>query len=433
MKFLKSTFITFLTNIFIFGISFLITIFQSKLLTTNGRGTVGLGNNTIAFAMLILSLGIESSNVFFIGKNKKDINSILGVNIVISSLSFFVLIIVFVLNCFLKFSIFKGLDNGILIIIFMTTPIAILKAYFLGVLLGIQDIVKYNKITLIDRIMTFFLMLLILISIKQAYWVMVSNLVSNIVIILILMYILFYKNGYRIGFNKDLTKGIMKYGIKNQVGNVVQQLNYRLDVFIINIFLNLTQVGIYSNAVSFGESIWQVTGSATTIIYPMTANTKDKGSMKDFINKVARITLLIAILCCLPLIILCKLLIIFLLPQYSSAVIALIWLLPGICIFTLSKTLASYIAGNGQVEKNIIASASSCVITVVLDFLLIPRIGINGASIATSLSYIFCTFLTIIFYKNITESNVKDILFIKKQDLIDTKDLFIKLKAKFIK
>lgn len=70
-----------------------------------------------------------------------------------------------------------------------------------------------------------------------------------------------------------------------------------------------------------------------------------------------------------------------------------------------------------MVEKNIYSSIMSGVVTVVLDIILIPRIGIIGASIATSLSYIVFTLMTIIFYINYTHARWQDILILKKSDM----------------
>jgi O-antigen/teichoic acid export membrane protein len=54
---------------------------------------------------------------------------------------------------------------------------------------------------------------------------------------------------------------------------------------------------------------------------------------------------------------------------------------------------------------------------VVLDIFLIPRIGINGASIATSLSYMVFTLMTVIFYTRYTQARWIDLIFIKSTDL----------------
>ena len=95
--------------------------------------------------------------------------------------------------------------------------------------------------------------------------------------------------------------------------------------------------------------------------------------------------------------------------------------LPGISIFSIASILASYLAGVGLIEKNIYASIVSGIVTVILDIYLIPRIGINGASIATSLSYIVGTLMTIWFYIRDTQARWQDIIILKGSDIAQIK------------
>lgn len=419
MKFFKSTLITFFSNIFIFGVSIITTVVTSRGLGPQGKGVLSVSNNLISISLILLGFGVAASNVYFIGKNKKDMEAILGANIIVAMFSAVVLVLLFILN--LKFNldfIFKGLNIRIIIIIFLTIPLMNLKTSLINVLLGLQNIGRYNKINIIDTVVTFCILVIFVFTFKSAFWVIVGNLISVITVLLILLYVLFYKNKLKLTFNKVLLKDMLKYGIKAQIGNAVQFLNYRLDIFIINFLLPIGQVGIYSNAVALSETMWKVSGTVSTIVLPMTTNSKDKKHMALFINKVTRITFFIVVLSSIVLVLISKPLILILLGKdFSGSINALILLIPGISIFSVCNILSSYMAGVGQIEKNIIASSVSCIATIILDIVLIPKVGINGASIATSISYIMATLITIIFYNRLTASKISDILLIKRDDL----------------
>lgn len=429
MKFLKSTIITFFSNIFIFSISILATVITSRMLGPAGKGVLSVANNLISVSLIVLGFGIASSNVFYVGKERKDVDSIIGVNLIIACFTVAVVTILYFIN--LKANItflFKGLSNSTILIVLLIVPFMNLKTSLINILLGLQEIVSYNKINIFDNVLSLILMIVFIFTFGSAYSVLISMLISVLTILLILVYILFYKRNCKINFKKILMKDMLKYGIKAQTGNAVQFLNYRLDIFIINYLLNLKQVGIYSNAVALGETMWKVSGSVSTMMLPMTTNSKNKIEMKHFVNKVTRMTLTLIIICSVLLVAVSKPIILLLLgKEYIGSVNALLLLIPGISIFSVCNILSSYIAGIGLVEKNIIASSVSCIITIILDFTLIPLLGINGASIATSISYITATMITVFFYIKITGSTIKEMFIMTKDDFAEVKNRCAKI------
>ncbi|SKA88218.1 Membrane protein involved in the export of O-antigen and teichoic acid [Clostridium sp. USBA 49] len=419
MKFFKSTVLTFISNIFGFGISMITTILLSRLLGASGKGVIGVSNNIIAFSMLILGLGFEAANIFFVGKDKKNINNILGYNLIICGFSFIILLIIASIHLVHPINfIFKGIDNRIIILLLFIIPMSLMKSSLINLILGLQDIVRFNKINVLDKIITFILMLISLLVFNSPLYIIFSTLLSTLIIQLILIYIVIVKYNVKPSFNFVFYKKMIGYGAKSQISNTIQMINYRLDVFIINYFLELSQVAIYQNAVSLGEALWQVSGTISTIVFPMTSNSKNIEELKGFINRVSRVTLFFIVICSIFLSIISKPLIIFLFgKEFTDAYIALILLLPGISFFSVSKILANFLAGVGKTEKNIISSSISGITTIILDLILIPRIGINGAAIASSISYIVFTLTSIYFYSRYTKSSFKSICVITKEDM----------------
>lgn len=83
-------------------------------------------------------------------------------------------------------------------------------------------------------------------------------------------------------------------------------------------------------------------------------------------------------------------------------------LLVGAVFASVAKVASVYLVTQGQMVSNVISVSAGVLVTIVLDILLIPRFGIEGASIATSVSYI-AIFVVIVFsirYKlNVKELN----------------------------
>jgi len=101
----------------------------------------------------------------------------------------------------------------------------------------------------------------------------------------------------------------------------------------------------------------------------------------------------------LGLIIFGKLIIRILLSRaFLGAYVPMLVLLPGVILLGLAKILFADILGRGYPQYSSIISGSSLVITIVLDLTLIPRMGITGAALASSVAYTFHFVQAIVLY-----------------------------------
>lgn len=418
MGFTKSVTITFFSNLLLFFLSIINTTVLSRVLGPEGKGVVDVANNFLSFATLILGMGFAASTVFFLGKKKDALNAIIGNNIVVALASVLFLIPFYFLHLHFHFKILAGVSNTQMLAVLITVPLVNFKAAMINVLLGLQDMVEYNRINVIDKILSLGLLIIFLLIAVNPTAAIVSILVGTVIICLLQIYILILKRKQAPRLERGLMKDMFGYGLKAQVGNIIQKLNYRLDVFIVNYYLPIDQVGIYGIAVALGETLWGVSGSIATVVFPIASSSTDKKGMMTFTNQITRVSLtLIAGFSVILALVSKPLILIWFGRDFVTATGALLWLLPGISIFSVSNILANYLAGVGLVEKNIYSSIVSGIVTVVLDIFLIPRIGIVGASIATSLSYIVFTLMTIIFYVYYTQARWQDILILKKSDI----------------
>lgn len=429
MKFAKSIVTSFLSNMFGLFVSFLTIVVTARILGPGGNGVFNLGMVVIGTAGIVFGFGIQASNVYFIGKDRKNINPVLGVNFLVMLAAFIGMFIVYMLHLRFNFPFFKGLSGWSLILVMFTVPFYIIKTSLYFVLLGIEEVTKYNKLTMFDKTVTFALLVVFLFIFKSPALLIVSNFIATCLMVCTICYILFIEKNYGISFNKRIFRGMMSYGIKSQLGNAIQNINYRLDVFVTAAYLNPTAVGLYTKASTLGETMWRVSGSVGIVILPYTANSEDTNQRTEFINKVIRVTFAFILICAIVLTLICKPLIILVLTnKFAGSVTPFKLIIPGISIFAINNILNSYFAGSGMVGKNIIASGIAAVITVILDFTLIPIYGINGAAVTSSISYTVCTIVSLYFYTKHTGSNIFDVLILKKSDLIEIKSKLSKFK-----
>lgn len=179
----------------------------------------------------------------------------------------------------------------------------------------------------------------------------------------------------------------LSLGTRGQLGNLATFFNYRLDVFIVNAFLNPAQVGLYAVGVVVSEALWQVPNAAAVALLPRTARTLN-GDSTLFTCSIVRQVLLIACGSGLLLALVSPLVIpLFFGAAFRESVSVIWWILPGTIALCVGKVISADLAGREKPQYSSIFALLSLAITVVLDVKLIPLMGIRGAALASSVAY----------------------------------------------
>jgi len=80
-------------------------------------------------------------------------------------------------------------------------------------------------------------------------------------------------------------------------------------------------------------------------------------------------------------------------PAYTVAGTLFVLLLPGMLAISVHLVIDSFFAGSGFPPISIWSAAGALIAKIGLNLLLIPRLGLNGAAVATSVVYV--TLLTV--------------------------------------
>ena len=73
--------------------------------------------------------------------------------------------------------------------------------------------------------------------------------------------------------------------------------------------------------------------------------------------------------------------------EFSDIHTVIILISPGVVFFSAHTVLANYFSGTGKPKYNLYASLIGLSVTLISAFILIPRMGIRGAAITTTLTY----------------------------------------------
>ena len=216
----------------------------------------------------------------------------------------------------------------------------------------------------------------------------------------------------------------MTYGVQAHLGNILGYLNYRLDIFLVNLFLNPLSVGLYSIAVGIAEQLWLASKATSEVLLPKLAAEKDEQKRKEFTPIVSRNIFWLTAAGAFVLFFVIKNIIVFLYSEdFLPAVRSLQILLPGIVAVSASRVLANDIAARGKPIINSYLSFIALIVNVVLNVLWIPKLGIEGAAWATTVSYSLTLVGRIFIYSNISGNSIKKILIPQSSDFSLYKNL----------
>lgn len=375
------------SNVFAVLMGFLIDVIISRQLGPDGRGLYAL---VLMVPMIVVSftmMGVRRSSVYHIGKHlyndDRTVSGVLQVLMITSALA--------MLFSGLSFLYFKpqGLTVILVLLVVSSIPVRLVLIYAGGIYLGKEQFSRSN-------LLNWFPLLLnlagVLLFVATLHWSVAGALlaifVSNFLVAAISLKHLF--NEYKISFkpDKEVVWSLVKLGIVYALALLIMQLNYKIDILLLQKLSSLDQVGYYSLGVAISDKLWLLPTAMGVVVLSRTANMLDEKALNMQVAKLLRISYIVVFIAAaiiwfsIP----------YLLPfifgnKFIPSVEIVRALLPGIVIFVLPMILNSRFAGIGQPIILIVIFFPALIINILLNLLWIPHYGAIGAAWASNVSY----------------------------------------------
>ena len=399
MNFFKSSISLFLGNLTIAISSLVLGVLTARFLEPSGKGELYLVLQIMSVGAIFLSVGISPAYQYFISKKKISEQKIVShiffqiciITLILVGLFFihefiftileinnishqFILISFFgiILNITNLFSTSVVLTkkNGIPLHSFLSAIGSLLNLVFL-VIFALTDILNFKT-----AILSYFIGLLI-------------QIVPKIYIILLKVKIIFLPDWYAI------TQELFKYAAPSFLTNLAVVLVFKLDTFIISEIKGLEALGIYSMAVAFAEITLMLPSSVGTVLFTKIPTSNDAEKL-ELIKKVNKILVFLALGIALLLILTSPYFVEILLGEaYKGSVFPLQILAPGLVFMSANYVFTNYFTGSGNPKITAKVYAIGIVINVISNYYFIDLWGINGAALASTLTYFS---IAVIFY-----------------------------------
>ncbi|WP_435346626.1 oligosaccharide flippase family protein [Haloarchaeobius sp. HRN-SO-5] len=166
---------------------------------------------------------------------------------------------------------------------------------------------------------------------------------------------------------------------------------FHVDILMLRPIAGRRQTQYYKIALTLAEFLWFVPLSMQMVLLHSTSKlwaNEDEARISSIAARVTRYTLLLTALLAIGLAALAARAIPILYPdEYLASRVPLLLLLPGALGFAVARPILAIGQGKGELRVLITATGVAAGLNLVLNWVLIGQFGMNGAAVATSISY----------------------------------------------
>jgi O-antigen/teichoic acid export membrane protein len=397
------------------------SIIIARTLGASGQGIYFTAILFTSIFSFITLMGMDAAYTYFISGRRYPV-----AQVVAQGLATIILLTVIAAPIYLVFVEIYGVSvrgwlQAAMVPAVVLIPIGLAKWVGMAFLVGLEDIRRFNLLTLLSTILLLCLVSLALLVLGMRVKAAVAAYaVSESFYVVAAMLSVAKKTGWsslRPSFDKEIWRESFIYGMKGHIGNVMVQLVYRFDTFLIVYFLGIAHQGYYSIAVLLAEKLSHLPNSIQVVLFPrVSAMSREQANLVT--PRVVRTTLLIMVLGGLALGAASEFLVLlFYGRKFMPALPAMRLLLPGVVVLSVFKILASDMSGRNKRTQVSIAAAVAFAINAVLNFLLIPRWGMYGAAVASSIAYAVQSAVLVVFFVRVSGVGATSVLIPKLEDL----------------
>lgn len=394
------------TNFLIMFISMFQGVLIARILQAEGKGIITVYMSIYGIVYALSNLGIRQSSSFFLSNDKLKVQEIASVQ----ALAIFFATLFTSIGLFIMFYVQGILNCEILTYFVLMIPFALYTTYTTSFALSYRWIEKLNSVKIIIASVFFIALLFfyLLLNKKEVEYYFASQLIAYIIAALYV-----YSWAHKIeGFvykidNYQLlfinSKKIISKGIFYALPLFIYGLNYKVDIWILNSLVKSSEIGVYSVGVTFAEIVWQLPAILSMIIFSYSVSEKDSKMFSKKLWKNNKKIMLIL----LPILIIYGFIVKFIIPmlfgeEFLESYIITFLLLPGTYAIVSFNILNADLAARGFPSVAMGIFTMAILGNIALNYVLIPTYSINGAAIASTISYICASIFYVFHYYKLT-------------------------------
>jgi len=419
MSFARKFSVTFIANIIIIILVVLNNILVVRICGASGLGLFTLVITSVTILMTIAGGGAVLEANRYLAKNNKET----AFNLFFNSL-----ILVFAVSVlfFVWWAVFGGyplaytIKESLLFFVFLAVPFLFIQESNRGILWGLDSIDKYNLLSIFRSLFLLVSNLLLLFFMREGVETAIKSWVFTLVLGAAVSF-LFLPGSKTLKFNidKELFAKSFLIGWRTFFISILALLYTRVDIYFVQYFLGGSAVGYYSIVILIA-AMANISPMIAGMLVFNKAVVKENNSVQDT-AKLNRICVAYSLVVSMILFILGKYIIILLYgPEFSVSYRCLIFYIPALVASNLVSVVSMFTCGKeGFPIFNIVSLFIALGVSIVMNLILIPRLGINGSAIAASVAIGLRAILDIFYFKLRTKLTLYELFILKRTDIND--------------
>ncbi len=383
------------------------------------------GNGQFAIALLLplmlatfLNMGMPTAHAHFVGSRKVSVRVAFDTSLRWSTfLSPVGLFLGAIILWFKGTQWFPGVPTHALWLALTIYPITLIQHFFSSIFQGLQDFKSYNLILLLQPAVTLLLTLASIAMGMGDVMIFVAIHWIGAGITLFISYILLCTNFNEMTFKyqsvRSYSRRIRKYALKAHLAIALAFVNYRVDVYLLNLLGDTAGTGQYVIATQIVERLWILSTAVGVVLFPylskLSSEAGSEAEKRSILTPLMYlgVMLLTSLAAIFTGFIATPLINTLFGNGYEQSALIMQLLLPGIVAWSGARVLAHDIVARGRPELNVYMNTGVLFINVIGNILLIPKYGTQGAAIATTIAYCLFSILMLIFYSKLAQTNWK--------------------------
>jgi O-antigen/teichoic acid export membrane protein len=387
-SFVTSALATYSTNVAAAALSLGNVLVTAWALGAVGRGEVAFLTTIAYLTSQVAALGIQQANVNLAGRAPELTRALLGTSIALSALVGAAAAGVVAVAIALVPAIGGDVATPLLALALVSVPLLVLQLCVQHLVLAHHGFRAINAAWLLVPVVTCGVNGTLALASALTTGAAVGSWVAGQAIATVLLWrSLVGAFGGPTRPQRALARRMLSFGLRAHGGRVMLLGNYRLDQWIVGSVAGTRELGVYSVAVAWAETLFFLPTALATVQRPYLVRADAVGAARRA-AAVLRIALLLTIPLALALIALAPLLCEGLFgEEFAEATGQVRVLALGAFGIVVLKLLGSALTAQGRPLSETAAVGVAFVLILALDVALIPPFGADGAALASTVAY----------------------------------------------
>ncbi len=385
---------TYGTRLLVVAVTFATAIVIARELGPAGRGLFAVAATLGAIGAQFGNLGLHASNIYYVAKDRALLPALIGNTLAVV----FAACVIAALGgiAFVFWPKLSPVHGTLLLLALASVPVGLAYMLTQGLLLGVNEVRAYNNIECGGKLLALVLICILALLHGGTVELYFGMTLASVMVTFLWALLRLRRDSAEppklsfAVFRQSIGIGMRAYTIA-----FFGFLLLRIDLLMVKYMLGATEAGYYSISQVLAENTMMFPVVVGLLLFPKLSAIKEREEKMQLANKAVLATaalmlpaVVVAALAAAPIIS------IAFGGNFLPAVSPFAWLMPGSYFLGIETVMVQLLNSEGFPPIIVVAWIVDTIINVALNFWAIPRYGITGASVVSSVCY-FLMFLVV--------------------------------------